>query len=136
MIARAATFAAVFAALYAAHMVADYWVQTQAQATAKAWPGWRGRRACLAHVGTYTLTAILALLALVWRTHLYLDPVRPWIGLGVSAGSHYLLDRRWLLAWAARVTHRDPVWLERGGAAAQDQAAHVGFLFLAALVIC
>lgn len=59
----AADFAAVFVALYAAHQVGDHWIQTQHQADCKGQPGWAGRWACLAHVATYTATAVVALLS-------------------------------------------------------------------------
>jgi hypothetical protein len=133
---RVAAFAAVFVALYAAHMVADHWVQTQWESDTKSRPGWVGRRACALHVCTYTLTAVLALWVMVWRTGLYLDPVRPWIGLGVSAWSHYLIDRRTILAWATRMLRKDPAWVAGWGRYQLDQSAHVGFLFLAALIMC
>ena len=52
----AAIFAAVSAAYAAGHWAGDYWVQTHRQACAKGAPGWPGRRACAAHVATYTAT--------------------------------------------------------------------------------
>jgi hypothetical protein len=128
--------AAVFAALYAAHQVADHWVQTQHQANAKGLAGWRGRIACAWHVGTYTVTALVALLALAWRTDLALSPVAVAAGLAVSAGTHYLADRRTPLRWMADRLGKDAGWLERGGGLyALDQSWHVGWLFVAALII-
>ncbi|MEU0941138.1 hypothetical protein ABZ374_48380, partial [Embleya sp. NPDC005971] len=56
-------FAATAAILTAAHHVGDYWIQTHAQALAKGRPGREGRRACAAHVATYTLGQALALAA-------------------------------------------------------------------------
>jgi hypothetical protein len=134
-----ATFAAVFAALYAAHQVADHWVQSEAQAAFKGRPGWVGRRACAAHVATYTLTAALALTAVAWRAGLHLDLANVFAGLGVSAVSHYIADRRTPLAWAARVARKQVFYglASHGlnGAYLLDQSWHVGWLFVAALVI-
>ncbi|MDG4791094.1 DUF3307 domain-containing protein [Micromonospora sp. WMMD1102] len=131
-----AVFAAVFATLYAAHQFADHWVQTQCQSDHKGSPGWRGRAACAAHVGTYTLTAAAALACLP----LFLDlalPVGPTVaGLAVSGLSHYWIDRRRPLRRLADRLGKDPGWLERGGGLyALDQSAHVACLFVAALVV-
>ncbi|MFY1582882.1 transcriptional regulator [Micromonospora sp. WMMD734] len=130
-----ADFAAAFAALYAAHQVADHWVQTQPQADRKGLPGWAGRIACVAHVASYTLTAVVAL-ALVaaatgWRPNLLAVAA----GLTVSAVSHYAADRRTPLRRLADLLGKDPHWLERGGGLyALDQSWHVGWLFVAALL--
>ncbi|MEU8210002.1 helix-turn-helix transcriptional regulator [Micromonospora sp. NPDC049044] len=131
---RAATFAAVFVALYVAHQVADHWVQTQHQADCKGQPGWPGRIACAAHVVTYTLTALLALVFVIAGTGLRLDAWGVAIGLMISAVSHYIADRRTPLRRLADALGKNPAWLERGGGLyALDQSWHVGFLFVAAL---
>jgi hypothetical protein len=136
VVAVVATVGAVFAALYAAHQVADHFVQTQHQADLKGRPGLVGRWHCAAHVATYTLTAVVALLALVWRTGLPLSLAATVAGLAVSAVSHYIADRRTPLRRLADWLGKDPGWLERGGGLyALDQAWHVGWLFVAALVI-
>jgi hypothetical protein len=128
--------AAVFAALYAAHQVADHWIQTQHQADVKGQPGWAGRIGCAAHVLTYTLTALVAVLAVAWRTDLTLPPLPVATGLTVSALTHYLADRRTPLRWMADRLGKDPAWLERGGGLyALDQSWHIGWLFVAALII-
>ncbi|AGZ39604.1 DUF3307 domain-containing protein [Actinoplanes friuliensis] len=132
----AATFAAVFAALFVAHQVADHWIQTQHQADHKGGPGWPGRLACLAHVTTYTLTALAALLALVLVLALPLDPARVAAGLAVSAFTHYLADRRIPLRRMADAIGKNADWLDHGGGMyALDQSLHYLFLFVAALVI-
>ncbi|MCL7459895.1 DUF3307 domain-containing protein [Micromonospora sp. MSM11] len=142
----AAAFAAVFVALYVAHQVADHWVQTQHQADCKGQPGWPGRIACAAHVATYTLTAVLALVFLVAGTGLRLDPWGGAAGLTVSAVSHYIADRRTPLRRIAealgsarfyalgtpRPGHDDNPSLGTG-AYALDQSWHIGWLFIAAL---
>lgn len=143
-----AAFAAVFAALYAAHQVADHWVQTQHQAECKGKPGWTGRLACLAHVLTYTATAVVALAALCLVTELSLNLVATAIGLTISAVSHYIADRRTPLRWLAeRIGSgrfytlgaprpgRDDNPSLGTGAYALDQSWHIGWLFVAALVV-
>lgn len=132
----ATMFAAVFVALYAAHQVADHWVQTQHQADHKGQPGWAGRMACAAHVATYTLTAVLALVLLAVATGWRPEVLPLLAGLTVSAVSHYIADRRTPLRWIADRLGKDPAWLERGGGMyALDQSWHIGWLFVAALVI-
>ncbi|MBL6277209.1 DUF3307 domain-containing protein [Micromonospora fiedleri] len=132
--AHAAAFAAVFATLYAAHQVADHWIQTQRQADCKGQPGWAGRLACAAHVATYTATAVLALVFLIAGTGLRLDPSGVTVGLGISAVTHYIADRRTPLRWIADQLGKSPAWLDKaGGMYALDQSWHVGWLFIAAL---
>jgi hypothetical protein len=130
------TLAAVFAALYAAHQVADHWVQTQHQADHKGDPGWRGRLACVAHVATYTVTQCLTLAAVGAVTGAAGHPVTATLGIAVSAVTHYIADRRTPLRRMADALRKSPAWLERGGGLyALDQAWHVGWLFVAALLI-
>ena len=90
----AATFAALAVALLVAHQVADHWVQTSHQAAHKGRPGWKGRRACAAHVASYTATTTAAVVILV----LALDLPVTWTGVLagqlVSAVTHYWADRR------------------------------------------
>jgi hypothetical protein len=144
----AITFAATFAALYAAHQVADHWIQTDHQAGTKGAAGWRGRLACMAHVATYTATSAVFLGALAWRCGLDLPSGHLAAGLAVSAVTHYFADRRtplrrlaelvgsgrlWVLG-APRAGHNDNPSLGTG-AYALDQSWHVGWLFIAALVI-
>jgi hypothetical protein len=131
-----AVFAAVFAGLFCAHHLADHWIQTQHQADCKGRPGWSGRLACAAHVGTYTLTAAAALAVLSLVLSLPLPLVQTVAGLAVSGVSHYLIDRRTPLRRVADWLGKDPAWLERGGGLyALDQSAHILFLFIAALVV-
>lgn len=142
------TFAAVFVALYAAHQVADHWVQTEHQANTKGLPGWPGRLACAAHVATYSATALAAILALVATTGADLSPIKLTAGLAISAATHYVADRRApltrLAAWAGHTQFhalgaprpgRDDNPSLGTGAYALDQSWHIGWLFVAALVI-
>src|SRR5439155_20288863 len=94
----AATFAAVAAVFYAAHQAGDYWVQTGAQAAGKGLPGWKGRKACAAHVGTYTATLAGFLAVSAWWLGLPLGLGNVAAGLAVSAVTHYISDRRTPLA--------------------------------------
>ena len=131
--------AAVFAALFAAHQVADHWIQTQHQADTKGCAGWRGRIACAAHVATYTVTALVAVLALAWRTDLDASPAALAAGLVVSAVTHYIADRRAPLRAIADRTGAGQFYRVNGGgmngAYLLDQSWHIGWLFVAALVI-
>ncbi|MFJ9523253.1 transcriptional regulator [Kitasatospora sp. NPDC101801] len=151
----AATFAAVFAALFTAHQVGDHWVQTSCQAAEKGGPGWAGRWACSKHVITLTLTkGILFALAAV-ALDLDVTAAGLALGLGLDCLSHWWADRRTTLAWLASKTAKlefmslgtpahphHPVDGEGNyaptlgtGAYSLDQAFHVFFLFLAALII-
>ncbi len=130
------TVAAVFVALYAAHQVADHWVQTQHQADHKGDAGLLGAVACTAHVTTYTLTAFAALGALWAVTGLHLDFGWTYAGLTLSAVTHYIADRRAPLRRMADALGKSPAWLERGGGLyALGQSWHIGWLFVAALII-
>jgi len=144
-----AVFAAVYVALHASHRVADHWVQTSHQACNKDRAGWVGRWNCLKHVASYTATNLVALWALVVFLDVDLSGVRVMAGLAVSASTHYFADRRTPLRWVARVTgaegyfqlgakRRDDGRFEYGPGTGQfelDQAWHVGWLFVSALVI-
>ncbi|MFI6238321.1 DUF3307 domain-containing protein [Micromonospora sp. NPDC050795] len=131
-----ATLATAFVALYAAHQVADHWVQTQHQADHKHEDGWSGRWACTKHVATYTATAAVAILAAALVTGWQPNPLPLVAGLAVSAITHYIADRRTPLRWMADRLRKNPAWLERGGGLyALDQSWHVGWLFVAALII-
>lgn len=134
----AAVFAAVFAAYIAGHQVGDYWVQTGRQALGKGQPGWAGRRACAAHVATYTLTLAACLALAWWRLALPLSPGWTLAGLGVSAVTHYFADRRRPLRALAARLGRAGFWGcgdgLASGAAHLDQSWHWLWLFAAALV--
>lgn len=137
--ASAGSVAVVFVALYVAHQVADHWVQSQHQADCKGEAGWRGRVACASHVATYTVTALLALVAVAWRTGVDLSPGSVAAGLAVSAVTHYIADRRTPLrvladrAGAGRFYRLNAAGMN--GAYLLDQSWHIGWLGVAALVI-
>lgn len=135
----AATFAAVAVTLYAGHQVADHVLgQTDRQASQKALPGWAGWRADLAHVAQYHLV-MGAMLGTAWWV-LGLD-VSGWgvaAGLGISAATHALLDRRWPVRWLLVHTgspfFASPEHPLPGGYLA-DQALHYAALWVAALIM-
>lgn len=144
----AAKLGAVFAALFAAHQVADHHVQRDRDAQAKGRPGIEGHAACARHVASYTATAVVALAAASRVTRTRLPLGRTLAGLTLSAVSHYVIDRREpLRRWAEWTGHagfyqlgaprpgRDDNPSLGTGAYVLDQSAHVGFLYLAALII-
>lgn len=128
------TFPVAFIALSAGHWVADYWVQTDRQACAKGGAGWPGRRACLAHVLTYTVTlaAVLALTSAVLAVPLSWPRVA--VALAANGALHYAADRRTPLRRVAVLLGKGEYW-DRGGSAPLDQSFHWFCLFLAALAI-
>jgi hypothetical protein len=137
--ADAATFAAVAVTFYAAHQAGDYWVQTSAQAAAKGQPGWAGRKACGAHVATYTLTLAACIALAGWWPALPLSAGWVTAGLGVSAATHYIADRRSPLRRIADQLGSGQFWRTGDGlatgAALLDQAWHWFWLFLSALLV-
>lgn len=135
----AAAFVVSFVALYAAHQVADHWVQTDSQACTKGEPGWRGRIACASHVATYTATGVVALYVAYWRTGLHPPIGNAAAGLTVSAITHYIADRRAPLRRIADAVGSGKFYRVNAngicGAYLLDQSWHIGFLFVAALII-
>lgn len=129
------TFTVVSPALIAAHYVADYWFQTTRQSNIKGNAGWDGRLACVAHVATYTATALVAVLAAAAVTDAPLFWPALVAGLGVSAVTHYIADRRAPLRRIAGWFRKDPNWLNNGGLHQLDQSWHIGWLFVAALIM-
>jgi Protein of unknown function (DUF3307) len=134
----AATASIAFIALFAGHQVGDHVIQSDADARAKGAPTpdllvrgahpWTGWPACLRHVASYTLTqaAALALTGLV--APLSLAGVVA--ALTVSASTHAVIDRRWLVRWliSAKGCHG---WKE--APYLLDQSLHVGVLLVASI---
>lgn len=131
-----AHFAATFVAMFAAHYLGDYWTQTNRQALDKGERGPTGVRACLGHVATYTAGSTLAVagtsaalgMRLPWRAQLAAQLI--------SAGTHYLFDRRWT---AQKIYNAiDPLtgkneFITAGGAPHMDQAWHLIWISVASL---
>jgi hypothetical protein len=130
-----ARFAALFAMLYVAHTIADYWIQTDWQATTKGAVGWVGRVACVAHVATYTMALTVVTMGVSYRLDMDLSPVQVAVALAVSAITHYLADRRTPLRRLAVACRHSGAWLDGEGLALVDQAWHVGWLGVAALIM-
>ena len=136
----AATFAAVAVTFYAAHQIGDYWVQTSEQAAKKGLPGWDGHLACTAHVATYTLTLWAFLGVAWWWLGLPLTGAGMCGGLGVSAVTHYIADRRKPLERICALSDQKLGFYRAGdglatGAALLDQSWHWGWLFVSALIV-
>lgn len=143
-------FAVVWIALYVAHEIADHWLQTDHQATAKSGPGWVARAACARHVATLTTAQAVALALAAWWFGLDLVPGAVVAGLAVNAATHYWADRRATLVRLADVLGRwriipggkggfarlgDPAAAPCGtGAYRLDQSWHLLWLTIAAAI--
>lgn len=133
-------FGGVYAALDAGLEVADMWVQTGNQASNKGEKGWKGRRACVAHVATLTVTQGVFLGLACAATGQRLNVRRTAAGLALNAVSHYVADRRTpladKLAWAGKDEFyslgQPPL---ATGARALDCAWHKGFNAITAAII-
>ncbi|MFJ9693285.1 hypothetical protein [Kitasatospora sp. NPDC101183] len=135
---RAARFAAAYALLRSAADVADHWVQSDHQATTKGGPGAAGRRACAAHVASYTAVQAGVLLGGARLLGLRLRPAPVAAALALSATTHYVADRREPLRKLADATGKGRFvrLADHGmnGAYALDQAWHHAFETAAALI--
>ena len=142
---RAARFAASYALLRAAADVADHWIQSDHQASNKGQydhndgqSSAAGRRACAAHVATYTATQAGALLLGSHVLGVRLRPGRVVAALAVSAVTHYVADRREPLRRLADATGKSAFvrLADHGmnGAYCLDQAWHHAFETAAALI--
>jgi hypothetical protein len=132
------TFAAAFVALYAAHMVGDHVLQTDRQARGKAADkGWAAPMA--GHLATYLAAQFLALFAVAHIAPFPATNLGVACGLGFSAATHGLIDRRWPVRWLLEHTgSRDFARLTSNGLNGMylcDQSLHIGCLFAAALIV-
>lgn len=134
----ALVFAVAMATLVAAHQLADHIVQTDTDANAKAAPGLNGWCHLLIHVGTYHITALVMLVVTAVALDVPLTVAGMVAGLGFSAVTHAILDRRWPVRWilqhtgsAAFADRMSPIC----GMYLADQALHYGCLWIAALFI-
>lgn len=127
------TWVSVFAGFLVAHMVGDYLLQTDWQARNKR-GGLGGdpvaRRALLAHVTTYTLAFVPAL---IW-IGAELDAVWAIAGAALIFIPHLVVDDgRLVSAYLARV--KGAAGPDLGLAASVDQTFHVLSLFLVAILL-
>jgi hypothetical protein len=135
----AATAAFTFAALYASHQVGDHVVQSDWAATTKAAPSaeelaagvppWTGWSACLRHVASYTGTQAVALALVCVVAPLGLAGIGA--ALLVSASTHAVIDRRWIVRRLIRAK-RCHGWRE--GPYLIDQSLHMGALLVASVL--
>lgn len=127
-LAPAARLAALYALVRPASDVADHWVQTHRQALTKGLPGWRGRRACAAHVFSYVGTQAAVVAAGAHVLGLRFTPGRVAAALAISATTHYAMDRRTparrLAGWLGKGEFADLADHGINGAYLLDQAAH------------
>ncbi|WP_117211462.1 DUF3307 domain-containing protein [Allorhizocola rhizosphaerae] len=138
-VASAAVAAVAFVALYAGHQLGDHVIQSNADAAAKGAPTgarmaagvhpWAGWGACLRHVFTYSLTQ-LAALGLAWIVA-PLTAAGVVAGLLVSASSHAVIDRRWIVR---RLIEYKGCHHWREAPYLLDQSLHMGALLVAAVV--
>lgn len=134
----AAVAAVTFAALFAGHHLGDHPLQSPGAVAGKSAPAraelalgahpWRGWSWCARHVAVYTAVqaACLALVALVAPLTL----PGALAALAVSAATHAVIDRRWLVRWFL-AAKRAGDWAE--GPYLVDQSLHIAMLLLAAV---
>jgi len=127
-------FASLFVLLYLSHLVADYVLQTDHQASRKADPGRAGWSADLAHAATHA--AVTALVLGVGALALHGGPgvVPETLAVVSIAATHAVIDRRWPIRWLMMRTGQSGFY-KAGGAAHVDQVAHVTVLVTAALAL-
>lgn len=113
------------ALLWSAHLLGDWVVQTDWQATNKT-SSWRAMGAHL--LGYHLLLAVALILAVpAWWYALV-------VGV-VSFATHGLLDRRWPVIWLMQHTGSAPFARTGWGVLAVDQALHLSILGLLAAPI-
>jgi hypothetical protein len=143
-VSRATNFAAVYALLRAAADLGDHWIQSDHQAVTKGQHDEMegqstraGRRACTAHVATYTATQALALAVGTRALGIRLNPCRVAAALALSAGTHWWADRRVHLKALAEASGKGTFYGlggPLGGNYHLDQAFHHAVETAAALI--
>jgi hypothetical protein len=114
--------ATVFLALLASHLLGDWVVQTDEQATTKT----RSWGALAGHVARYHL--IMAGLLLVPLVRDGWPAWRALVTLAVSAATHAFIDRRWPVRSLLRVVGSPGFATLEWGVIAVDQALHLSIL--------
>jgi Protein of unknown function (DUF3307) len=121
--------AVVFLILLVGHLLGDWVLQSDWQATNKP----KRWAALTAHVASYHLVMGLLLLIPIVR-----DDWPAWKGLvilAVSAGTHAILDRRWPVRALLRATASPGFATVEWGVIAVDQAVHLCILALLAVLL-
>lgn len=125
-------FATIFILLYVGHLLSDYPLQTDHQASCKAAKGAEGWRANAAHAGTHVLTSAITLTVGALVLDLPLTVPASAVALVWVGATHAAIDRRWpVLRWMEATGQRE--FVKHGGAAHVDQTFHVTALAIAAL---
>jgi hypothetical protein len=129
-------FAAAFIALYVGHQVGDHIAQTDHQANHKAGKGLTAAKAMAGHVGSYTAVQAVALAAV---SSVGVTAAGALAGLVVSAATHAVIDRRWIVQWLLHHTGSPGfAALTSGGMNGPyltDQTLHIACLFAAAVTV-
>jgi Protein of unknown function (DUF3307) len=121
--------AIVFLVLLGGHVLGDWVVQTDWQATNKT----RSRAALTAHMASYHLVMGLLLLIPVLRDGW--PAGKALAALGVSAVTHAVIDRRWPVRVLMRTAGSQGFATVEWGVIAVDQALHLFILAMLALVL-
>jgi len=136
--ARAVVFVVALVVLLVAHQVGDHVIQTDHQALHKTAEGASAALAMAGHLATYHIFAAILLVGTFLLLGLPLTVAGVLAGLGFSAATHGLLDRRWPVRWLLRRTgsakfaeSTTPVC----GMYTADQALHQLALLISALLI-
>jgi|SRR5690606_6198574 len=137
----ASRFAAIAATVTAMHHVGDFMLQTDHQAACKPGPDDRtvvcseseSWRALAGHVASYHAVQVAGLLIANRALGLKLRPGRILAGVAISAATHALIDRRWLVRlWMDNTG--SAAFREHGGSMHVDQTMHHAALWASALV--
>jgi hypothetical protein len=138
VVIRSMVFVVALVVLLVAHQVGDHVVQTDHQAGGKAGAGWAAARAMAGHLAAYHTTAVVVLVGTFALLDLPLTWAGATAGIGFSAATHALLDRRWPVRAILRTT-RSPKFAATlapvCGMYAADQALHQLALLVSALLI-
>jgi hypothetical protein len=127
-------FATIFILLYVGHLLSDYPLQTDHQASCKAAKGAAGWRANLLHATTHLVTCAVMLALGVLLLDVKVGPLPAAAALAWIAGTHSIIDRRWPVArWMTFA--RQAGWAQSGGAAHVDQTVHITALVIAAIAL-
>ena len=138
VVTRSVVFAVSLVALLVAHQVGDHIVQSDSQASGKVARGWSGARAMAGHLASYHAIAAFLLIVTFVVLGLPLTVGGALAGLGFSAATHAVIDRRWpvrAILHATRAPKFAAATTPVCGMYAADQALHKVALLGSALLI-